>query len=90
MFMRMIFTAAAIATLAMPAVAQPTRPRPQPGPGVTPLPVLHRPLPLPHFCPTGTSWQYGCVEWASAAPGTLFGACVLSAWSCKRVGGPIQ
>jgi len=44
----------------------------------------------PHFCPAGTSWQYGCVQWGPAAPGRLFGQCVRSAWSCKRVGGPIQ
>ena len=44
----------------------------------------------PHFCPVGESWQYGCVKWAPAGPGQLFGACLKSAWSCKRVGGPIQ
>jgi hypothetical protein len=59
------------------------------GPGATRLPVRFRPLPHP-FCAPGTSWQYGCVQWAPAPPGLLFGACVRNAWSCKRVAGPIQ
>ena len=44
----------------------------------------------PHLCPTGTSWQYGCVKWAPAGPGQLFGACTEQSWSCKRAPQPIQ
>jgi hypothetical protein len=49
----------------------------------------HRPIPM-HICPSGTSWQYGCVQWAPAGPGQLFGACLRNAWSCKRQATPIQ
>jgi hypothetical protein len=89
MHMRMIVIAAAIATVVMPAIAQPMRP--QPGPGVPRVGVPQRgQWPVAHACPAGTSWQYGCVQWAPASPGMLFGACQISAWSCKRVPGPIQ
>ena len=44
----------------------------------------------PHFCPTGTSWQPGCLKWAPAGPGQLFGACTQQGWSCKRAPQPIQ
>ena len=70
---------------ALSVSAQPTRP----GPG-HPLPRPGRPIPRPHICLRGTSWQYGCVAWAPAGPGQLFGACLRSAWSCKRVAGPVQ
>jgi len=36
------------------------------------------------YCPTGTSWQSGCVKWGPAGPGQVVGACTQQAWSCKR------
>jgi hypothetical protein len=88
----LIFTLAAISTAALSpttASAQ-TRPPPQ-QPNHSPIlsvPV-HQPVPL-HACPAGESWQYGCVQYAPAGPGQLFGACLRSAYSCKRSGGQIQ
>jgi hypothetical protein len=88
--LRMIGIAAAIATLAMPAMAQPTRPRPSPGSGPH-LPVPGRPRPpIPRACPPGYSWGYGCISWAPAPPGKLFGACLFAGRSCVRNPGPIQ
>jgi hypothetical protein len=84
---------AGIALLAqMPVNAQPVQRPPvsQQHPNHSPIrPNPQQPIPV-HFCAAGTSWQYGCVQWAPAGPGQLFGACLRSAWSCKRVAGPIQ
>jgi hypothetical protein len=46
--------------------------------------------PRRHYCPPGTSWQYGCVAWSVPDPGEIVGACQAEAFSCKRIPGPIQ
>ena len=63
-----LFSTALLANMAAEAAAV------RPGPG----------KPLPHICPAGQSWQYGCVKYGHAPPGKLFGACLQKGWSCVR------
>ena len=81
---------AAVLTTALSPVAASAQMRP---PQQQPNHILRLGSQLPvqfHACPVGESWQYGCVAWAPAGPGQLFGACLSSAYSCKRSGGQIQ
>ena len=95
--MKKFIIAVTILTIAAPAYSQYYYPRP--GPGLryqgyeanryTPYPYYPHPQGWP-ACPPGTEWGYGCVAWAPAPPGMLFGACLKEAHSCFRIPGPIQ
>jgi hypothetical protein len=86
--MRSILILLALTSIAVAQVRPP--PQQQPG-GQSPLrPPAQQGGGGPHVCPPGQSWQYGCVQYAPAGPGQLFGACLRSAFSCKRSGGQIQ
>lgn len=54
--------------------------------------VTHPPVrrPLPHICPRGQTWQYGCLRYAPAPPGKLFGACLRMGYGCMRAPSQIQ
>jgi hypothetical protein len=50
---------------------------------------LRQPHPM-NICPTGQSWQNGCIAWGPKTQGQLFGPCIKSGWSCKRAPEQIQ
>jgi hypothetical protein len=79
-------TVAGVATLAQ---ARPEQPAPAPihADMVRMSPVRGGPL---HYCRAGYSWQYGCLSYAPAQPGQLFGACTVNGYGCFRDAGPIQ
>jgi hypothetical protein len=64
-----------VALAQTPAAAQPT--------------PLHPGQPM-HICPKGETWQKGCLKWAPAPPGKLFGQCLKQGYGCFRAPEPIQ